>query len=47
MSKHRNIPLPPRLIFERKAIDQLGELLEPKRKNPESPFIYILDHFFK
>jgi len=47
MSKHRNIPLPPRLIFGRKAIDQLGELLEPNRKNPESPFIYILDHFFK
>lgn len=47
MSKYRNIPLPPRLIFGRGALDQLDGVLEPQRKNSESPFIFILDHFFK
>ena len=47
MSKYRNLPHFPRLIFGRGALDQLESVLEPQRKNPESGFIYILDHFFK
>ena len=47
MSKYRNIPLPPRLVYGRGAIEQLESVLEPQRKNPESAFIFILDHYFK
>ena len=47
MSKYRNIPLPPKLIFGRGSLDQLESVLQPKRINPESNFIFILDHYFK
>jgi 3-deoxy-alpha-D-manno-octulosonate 8-oxidase len=47
MSNFRNIPLPPRLIFGRGALQQLDEVLNPQRKNTDSPFVFIVDHCFK
>lgn len=47
MSKFRNIPLPPRLIYGRGALNQLDCVLASHRKNRHSPFIYILDHCLK
>lgn len=47
MSKFRNIPLPPRLIYGRSSLNQLDCVLSSHRKNSNSPFIYILDHCLK
>lgn len=47
MSKFRNIPLPPRLIYGRGALNQLDCVLASHRKNRHSPFIYILYHCLK
>ncbi|MBT8306760.1 MAG: iron-containing alcohol dehydrogenase [Maribacter sp.] len=44
--KYRNFPMVPRVVFGRGSFDQLGEILMPKRKNSDSPFIFLVDDVF-
>ncbi|TAI49781.1 iron-containing alcohol dehydrogenase family protein [Flagellimonas allohymeniacidonis] len=37
----------PRVVFGRGSFDQLGDLLMPKRKNSEAPFIFLVDDYFE
>lgn len=43
----RNFPMVPRVVFGRGSFNQLGEILEPKRKSEEAPFIFLVDDVFK
>ena len=47
MTNYRNIPLPPRLMFGRGAINQLEEILRHQRKNMEAPFLFLIDKCFE
>lgn len=44
---YKNFPMVSRVIFGRGSFNQLGEILEPKRINTNSPFIYLVDDVFK
>lgn len=37
----------PRVIYGRGSFDQLADILLPKRKNSEAPFIFLVDDFFE
>ena len=37
----------PRVVFGRGSFDQLADILLPKRKNSEAPFIFLVDDFFE
>ena len=37
----------PRVVFGRGSFNQLSEIIEPKRINEDSPFIFIVDDVFK
>ena len=37
----------PRVVFGRGSFNQLGEILEPKRKRKEAPFVFLVDDVFK
>ncbi|GMN11857.1 iron-containing alcohol dehydrogenase family protein [Croceitalea sp. MTPC9] len=43
---HRNFPMVPRVVFGRGSFNQLGEILLPKRRNSDAPFIFLVDDFF-
>jgi len=43
----RNFPMVPRVVFGRGSFNQLGEILEPKRKSETAPFIFLVDDVFK
>lgn len=43
----KNFPMVPRVIFGRGSFDQLGEILLPKRKHSEAPFIFLVDDVFE
>ncbi|MEN8124879.1 MAG: iron-containing alcohol dehydrogenase family protein [Bacteroidota bacterium] len=43
----RNFPMVPRVVFGRGSFNQLSEIIEPKRININSPFIFIVDDVFK
>lgn len=43
----RNFPMVPRIIFGRGCFDQLGDILLPKRRNSEAPFIFLVDDVFE
>lgn len=45
--KFRNFPMVPRVVFGRGSFNQLSEIIEPKRKNENSPFIFLVDDVFK
>ncbi|MBU2994842.1 iron-containing alcohol dehydrogenase [Cellulophaga baltica] len=45
--KYRNFPMVPRVVFGDNSFSQLGEILMPKRKNSEAPFIYLIDDVFE
>ena len=47
MNRYKNFPMVPRVIFGTGSFDQLGEILMPKRSNPESPFIFLVDSVFQ
>ncbi|HLT51664.1 MAG TPA: iron-containing alcohol dehydrogenase, partial [Arenibacter sp.] len=47
MNRYKNFPMVPRVIFGTGSFDQLGEILMPKRSNPESPFIFLVDSVFE
>lgn len=44
---YRNFPMVPRVVFGSGSFDQLGDILLPKRKNSDSPMIYLVDDVFK
>ena len=43
----RNFPMVPRVVYGRGSFDQLADILLPKRKNSEAPFIFLVDDFFE
>ena len=43
----KNFPMVPRVIFGRGSFNQLGEILLPKRRNSDAPFIFLVDDFFE
>ncbi len=45
--KYRNFPMVPRVVFGSDSFLQLGEILMPKRKNSEAPFIFLIDDVFE
>ncbi|RKN78008.1 iron-containing alcohol dehydrogenase family protein [Ulvibacterium marinum] len=47
ISRYRNFPMVPRVIFGRGSFDQLGEILMPKRRHSEAPFIFLVDDVFE
>ena len=44
---HKNFPMVPRVVYGRGSFDQLADILLPKRKNSEAPFIFLVDDFFE
>src|SRR5690606_14863744 len=44
---YRNFPMVPRVIFGRGCFDQLGDILLPKKKNSDAPFIFLVDDVFE
>ncbi|QXP52300.1 iron-containing alcohol dehydrogenase [Cellulophaga sp. HaHa_2_95] len=45
--KYRNFPMVPRVVFGNGSFLQLGEILMPKRKSSEAPFIFFIDDVFE
>ena len=45
--KYRNFPMVPRVVFGHGSFLQLGEILMPKRKSSEAPFIFFIDDVFE
>ncbi len=45
--QYRNFPMVPRVVFGHGSFQQLGEILMPKRKNSEAPFIFFVDDVFE
>lgn len=43
----RNFPMVPRVVFGRGSFNQLAEILAPKRKSEDAPFIFLVDDVFK
>ncbi|WP_190808356.1 iron-containing alcohol dehydrogenase family protein [Flagellimonas sp. S3867] len=46
-TQYRNFPMVPRVVFGKGSFSQLGEVLLPKRRNSEAPFIFLVDDFFE
>lgn len=46
-AQFRNFPMVPRVIYGRGCFNQLDEILMPKRKNSDAPFIFLVDDFFE
>lgn len=46
-TNYKNFPMVPRVVFGRGSFDQLADILLPRRKNSEAPFIYLVDDFFE
>lgn len=44
---YRNFPMVPRVVFGRGSFNQLDEILAPKRRNAQAPFIFLVDDVFK
>jgi len=44
---YRNFPMVPRVIFGKDSFNQLSEILLPKRKHSEAPFIFLVDDVFE
>ena len=45
-NRYKNFPMVPKVIFGRGSFMQLGEILLPKRRNSDAPFIFLVDDFF-
>ena len=43
----RNFPMVPRVIYGRGCFSQLDDILLPKRKSSESPFVFLVDDYFE
>ncbi len=44
---YRNFAIVPNIIFGRGSFNQLGDILRPKRLNPDSFMVFVLDDVFK
>ena len=44
---HKNFPMVSRVVFGRGSFNQLDEIISPKRRNPNAPFIFFVDDVFK
>ncbi|MDC6366999.1 MULTISPECIES: iron-containing alcohol dehydrogenase family protein [Flavobacteriaceae] len=44
---YRNFPMVPRVVFGSGSFSQLGDILLPKRKSSDAPFIFLVDDFFE
>lgn len=44
---YKNFPMVPRVIFGRGCFNQLDEIIAPKRKNSDAPFVFLVDDVFK
>ena len=44
---YKNIPMVPRVIFGRGCFNQLDEIIAPKLKNSDAPFVFLVDDVFK
>lgn len=47
MREYRNFPMVPRVIFGKDSFNQLGDILLPKRKHSDAPFIFLVDDVFE
>ena len=45
--KFKNFPMVPRVVFGEGSFNQLGEILMPKRKHSDAPFIFLIDDVFE
>lgn len=45
--EYRNFPMVPRVVFGPGSLDQLGEILLPKRRNSDAPMIFLVDDVFE
>ena len=43
----KNFPMVPRVVFGKGSFNQLGDVLLPKRKHSEAPFIFLVDDVFE
>ena len=44
---YKNFPMVPRVVFGRGSFNQLADILLPKRKNSDAPFIFLVDDVFE
>jgi 3-deoxy-alpha-D-manno-octulosonate 8-oxidase len=44
---YKNFPMVPRVVFGQGSFSQLKDILLPKRKNADAPFIFLVDDFFE
>ena len=44
---YKNFPMVPKVIYGRGSFGQLADILLPKRRNSEAPFIFLVDDFFE
>jgi 3-deoxy-alpha-D-manno-octulosonate 8-oxidase len=44
---YKNFPMVSRVVFGRGSFNQLGDILSPKRRNVNAPFIFLVDDVFK
>ena len=44
---YRNFPMVPRVVFGKGSFNQLGDILLPKRKHSDAPFIFLVDDVFE
>ncbi len=47
LTKFRNFPMVPRVVFGSGSFGQLGEILMPHRKSTEAPMVYLVDDVFE
>ncbi len=46
-TKYRNFPMVPHVVFGKGSFNQLGDILMPKRKHSDSPFVFLVDDVFE
>ena len=46
-TSYKNFPMVPRVVYGRGSFGQLADILLPKRRNSEAPFIFLVDDFFE
>ncbi len=44
---YRNFPMVPRVVYGAGSLDQLGDILMPRRKHAEAPVIFLVDDIFE
>jgi len=44
---YKNFPMVSKVVFGRGSFNQLGDILSPKRRNVNAPFIFLVDDVFK